>query len=143
MVLLRKCVVEKEVVVPKVGERLVVASVSLADLYLYRFPSIFWSEAVCVPELCVIAECALELEPLCEGNLSADVCEDVVSLSLALVDLCGSDRVAYAAVPFCITLRTSPLSVLILYREYRKSIHCVSDAVASAALCVCAESYVC
>ena len=36
MVLLRKCVVEKEVVVPKVGERLVVASVGVFPEHGYN-----------------------------------------------------------------------------------------------------------
>ena len=132
-------IVEEEVVVPQVSERLVGALVASALLNGGGLPRIARRKVVVEPELGVVAEGATELEPLGKLDFTCYVGEEVVAVGLVAVHLGRTYRVAYAAVPFGVAFRSAPRAVGVLDGLHGQRLHGVADAVRALFLLVGAE----
>ena len=135
-----KCIVEKEIVVPKIGERLVVALVARTLLSGNGLPCIFRGEVVGKPELGVCTDGALELKPTGERNLCCQVAQEIVAVGLLSVGLRGADGVACAAVPEGIAFRACPFAAFVLDIIDRQGLVGVAQIVGSLFLAVGADS---
>ena len=142
VMLLGERMVEDEIVVPKICERLVVALVAAALLNGRGFPVVLGCIAVVIPELGVNAERALQLEPLSQSHLCRDIAKEVIALSAAAVGCGWANRVAYAAIPKRIALRSGPLATGILNGKDGQCSVCIAHVITALLLAVGRNGYV-
>ena len=142
VMLLGERMVEDEIVVPEICERLVVALVAAALLNGRGFPVVLGGIAVVIPELGVNAERALQLEPLSQSHLCRDIAKEVIALSAAAVGCGWTDRVACAAIPKRIALRSGPLAVGVLNGKDGQCSVCIAHVITALLLAVGRNGYV-
>ena len=142
VMLLGERMVEDEIVVPKICERLVVALVAATLLNGRGFPVVLRGIAVVIPELGVNAERALQLEPLSQSHLCRDIAKEVIALGAAAVGCGWTDRVACAAIPKRIALRSGPLAIGVLNGKDGQCSVCIAHVITALLLAVGRHGYV-
>ena len=130
-VFLRKSVVEYKIIIPQIGKCFVIALIAGRFFYRIRFPVVSRSKVVDKPEFGVITECTFQLQPFGKGDLSGDVCQEVISFCFIGHHVQRTDRVTDASVPLRLLSGTAPTAVLILHRLGGECFHCITDAISS------------
>ena len=123
--------IEYKIIVPQIGERLVIAFIAGGFFYRVRFPVISRSKVVGKPEFGIITEGTFQLQPFGKGDLSGNICQKVISFGLIGHHVQCTDRVANTSVPLRLLPGTAPTAVFILHRLGGKCFHCISDTVRS------------